>query len=299
MFSLLGKALKVAVISTVLLGMAGAGAYALMGRHRSEAVVNEIQDSLLESIDSHLDNPGLMRSQLRELEREYPERIAQVQSDLAEIRHEIKQLEREVAVSERVVELAGQDLERLGTQVAAQVGSLPSEAGLQLVHVRLDGETYTPDGAQSQIERVRATRGAYASRAADARHDLGYLTKQAVRLDELLAKLQGEQTAFRAQVVGLNRQIDSIARNDRLLELLEKRNQTIEECGQYEAISLGQITTRLDQIKGRQEAQLDLFASEEHATDYEDVARQQIASEQLGELSSLSGSSLSGSTSGR
>lgn len=285
MFSFLGKALKVAVISTVLLGMAGAGAYALMGRHRTEAVVHEIQDNLLESIDAHLDNPALMRSQLRELEREYPVRIAQVQNDLAEIRHEIKQLEQEVAVSERVVELAGKDLERLGTEVAAQV---PLEGGVQLVSVHLDGRSYTPNAAHTQLERVRATRSAYAGRASDARHDLGYLTTQAGRLEDLLVKLQGEQTEFRAQVVGLNRQIDSIARNDRLLELLEKRNQTLEECGRYEVVSLGQITTRLDQIKGKQEAALDLLASEEHATDYEDLARQEIAGEELGEFSALS-----------
>lgn len=281
MFSFLGKALKVTVVSTVLLGMAGAGAYALLGKHRTEAVVNEIQDNLLESIDEHLDNPSLMRSQLRELEREYPERIAQVQGDLAEIRGEIRTLEQEAAVSERVVTLADRDLERLGTQVAAQ---LPSEAGAQLVSVRLDGASYTPDSAHTQLQRVRATRAAYAGRAADARHDLGYLEKQAMRLEELLVKLQGEQTEFRAQVVGLNRQIDSIARNDRLLELLEKRNKTIEECGRYEAVSLDQITSRLDQIKGRQEAALDLFASEEHATDYEELARQQLAGEQLVEL---------------
>ncbi len=284
MFSLLGKAVKIVVVSTVLIGMAGAGAYALMGKHRTEAVVNELQDNLLESIDAHLDNPALMRSQLRELEREYPERIAQVQGDLAEIRHEIKKLEQDVAVSARVVTLAEQDLERLGTQVASQ---MPSGAGVQLVSVRLDGEVYTPDSAHTQLQRVRATRGAYAGRVADARHDLGYLEKQAGRLAELLAKLQGEQTEFRTQVVGLNRQIDSIARNDRLLELLEKRNQTIAECSRYEAVSLDQITSRLDQIKGKQEAALDMLASEEHATDYEELARQQLAGEELVEFAPL------------
>jgi chromosome segregation ATPase len=283
MFSFLGKTLKVVVMSTLLLGLAGAGAYALMGQHRTSAVVHEIQDNLLESIDSHLDNPTLMRSQLRELERQYPERISQVQSDLAEIRHEIKKLEQDVAVSERVVVLADQDLERLTAQVASQLPAA-SPTGVRLTSVRLDGESYTPDSAHSQLQRVRATRSAYAGRAADAHHDLGYLTKQADRLEELLAKLQGEQTEFRAQVVGLNRQIDAIGRNDRLIELLEKRNQTIEECSRYEAVSLDQITARLDQIKGKQEASLDLLASEERATDYEDVARQQIASEELGEL---------------
>jgi chromosome segregation ATPase len=252
-----------------------------MGRHRTEAVVHGIHDNLLDSIDEHLDNPALMRSQLRELEREYPQRIAQVQGDLAQLRHEMKSLEQEVAVSERVVVLAERDLERLGTQVASQ---LPAEAGARLASVRLDDRVYTPDSAHAQLERVRATRSTYASRAADARHDLGYLVKQAGRLEELLAKLQSEQTEFRAQVVGLNRQIDSIARNDRLIDLLDKRNKTIEECGNYEAVSLKQITSRLDQIKGKQEAALDLLASEEHAIDYENLARQELASEELSEL---------------
>jgi len=153
--------------------------------------------------------------------------------------------------------------------------------------VRLDGATYTPDSAHTQLQRVRATRSAYAGRATDARHDLGYLEKQAERMEELLVKLQGEQTEFRAQVVGLNRQIDAIGRNDRLLELLEKRNKTIAECSRYEAVSLDQITARLDQIKGKQEAALDLFASEERATDYEEEARQQLASEELSDLAPL------------
>jgi hypothetical protein len=284
MFSFLGKTLKLAVVSTVLLGMAGAGAYALMGKHRTHAVVHELQDNLLESIDEHLDNPSLMRSQLRELEKEYPERIAQVQGDLAEIRHEIRQLEQEVAVSERVVTLAERDLERLGTQVASQV---PTAPGATLVSVRLDGETYSPDSAHTQIQRVRATRTAYAGRAADARRDLGYLEKQAARMEELLVKLQGEQTEFRAQVAGLNRQIDSIGRNDRLLELLAKRNKTIDECSRYEAVSLDQITARLDAIKGKQEAALDLYASEERATDYEEEARRELASEELADLAPL------------
>src|SRR5262245_46581904 len=152
MFSFLGKALKVGVMSALLLGLAGAGAFALMGRHRTNAVVHELQDNLLESIDAHLDNPELMRSQLRELEHEYPERIAQVQGDLAEIRHEIRQLEQEIAVSERVVTLADRDLERLGTQVATQV---TQGTGAQLVSVRLDGEAYTPDSAHTQLQRVR------------------------------------------------------------------------------------------------------------------------------------------------
>jgi chromosome segregation ATPase len=201
-----------------------------------------------------------------------------VQGDLAEINHEIRQLEQEIAVSDRVVVLAEEDLGRYETQVSSQI---PIEAGSQLASVRLDGAVYTPDEAHTRLERIRATRAAYVNRSSDARHDLGYLTKQSARLEELLTRLQAEQTEFRVQVSGLNRQIDAIARNERLIGLLEKRNQTIEECSQYETVSLNQITSRLDQVKGKQEAALDLLASEERATDYEDIARSQIATEEL------------------
>jgi len=201
-----------------------------------------------------------------------------VQGDLAEINHEIRQLEQEIAVSDRVVVLAEEDLGRYETQVSSQI---PIEAGSQLASVRLDGAVYTPDEAHTRLERIRATRAAYVNRSADARHDLGYLTKQSGRLEELLTRLQAEQTEFRVQVAGLNRQIDAIARNERLIGLLEKRNQTIEECSQYETVSLNQITSRLDQVKGKQEAALDLLASEERATDYEDIARSQIATEEF------------------
>ena len=100
-------------------------------------------------------------------------------------------------------------------------------------------------------------------------------------MQELLVKLQGEQTEFRSQMMGISRQIDAIGRNERLINLLERRNKTIEECDRYESASLEQINGKLTQIQSRQEAALDLLASEERATDYEDVARMQIASEEF------------------
>jgi chromosome segregation ATPase len=283
MFGFVTKALKVGVASAVLLGLAGAGAFALMGRHRTHAVVSEIQGSLLDTIDAHIDNPTVLRSQLRELEKEYPRRIAQVQGDLAEIRHEISELEREVAVSERVVALADEDLGRLQTQVSVQIG----ETGAQLASVALDAEIYPVQEAHMRLQEIEATRGAYSNRAADAQHDLGYLTKQAARLEELLAKLKGEQTEFRSQMMGISRQIDAIGRNERLINLLERRNKTIEECDRYESASLQQINGKLTQIQSKQEAALDLLASEERATDYEDVARMQIANEEFEESRAL------------
>ncbi|HED65582.1 MAG TPA: hypothetical protein ENJ09_08505 [Planctomycetes bacterium] len=280
MFSFIGKILKFAIATSFLVGIAGVAAFATLGPGRTHAVLGEMQTSLLEAVDDNIDDPAALRAQIREMEKEYPERIAQVRSDLAEVQSEIAALDREVAVSERVVALADQDLDRLQDQLAMQ---LP-EDGARLVArgvITLDGHTYTPARAKVRLNQVRATRIAYANRAADARHDRGYLVKQQERLEDLLVKLEAERSEFQTQALALGRQIDSIARNDRLIQLLDRRNRTIDECSRYDSVSIDQITGRLAQVKSRQEAELELLSSQDNQADYEDLARMQLATENL------------------
>ena len=280
MFSFVGKILKFGLLTAVLVGTAAAIGFATLGPNRAHAVIGEMHTSLLEAVDQSIDDPAALRAQIRELEKEYPKRIAQVRSDLAEVQAEIASLDREVAISDRVVALADQDIDRLGAQLAAQL----AEDGAQLVSrslISLDGHTYTPARAKVRLNQVKATRVAYANRSADAKHDRSYLVKQKERLEDLLVKLEAERAEFQTQALTLGRQIDSIARNDRLIQLLDRRNRTIEECSRYESASLDQITGRLAQVKNRQEAELELLSGQSEQADYEDLARMQIETERL------------------
>lgn len=279
MFGFIKKTFKVTFISAVLLGLAGAGAYAFMGEHRSHAVVHEFRDNVLEKIDDQITDPEALRSQLREMEEEYPKRISQVQKDLAELQQEMHQLNKEAVVSGRVVALVDEDIDSLEAQLATVVQG--QHGRTRLASIVVDDHSYTPERARLRLTQMRNTRLAHANRSADARHDLEYLQKQAGRLEELQHKLEAERAEFQAQIMALTRRIESIARNDRLIHLLEKRNRTIEECSRYEAISLDQITGRLEAIQSQQEAELDLLATVERATDYESMARLQIANEQI------------------
>jgi len=276
MMCFLKKTAKVGVISAVLVGLAAVGTSALLGKERAHAVMSELHGNLIEQIDSHIDDPTAMRSQLREMEQEYPKRIAQVRGDLAELQSEIRELEREEAIAEKVVELAQADIAGLEDQLAAA-----GTGDAQLVAIQYDNQVFSVGRARARLTQIKNARVAYANRASDARHDLAYLHQQAGRLDELAVKLETERSEFQAQIEGLSRQIDAIARNDRLIKLLDKRNRTIEECSRYEAVSLDQITGRLDQIRSRQEAELDLLASKEQSTDYEDIARLKLSEERL------------------
>ncbi len=272
------KIFRLGAVTAGILGLTAVAAFATLGGPRTKAMVHDIHGRVLEGIDKHIDDPTALRSQLGEMEREYPERIAQVRADLAELEGEIRSLQREQAVSERVVALVDADLDSAKGDLAAADARGNAVAAGSLVAV---GPQPATRRAQAKLRQMQEQRLVYANRAADAEHDLSYLEKQRDRLTDLLAKLETERAEFQAQIMGLSRQIDAIARNDRLIKLLDRRNRTIEECSRYESASLDQITGRLAQITSRQEAELDVLSTAERASDYEGMARLEIAGEEL------------------
>jgi chromosome segregation ATPase len=264
---------RVGVIGMVTTGVLTGGALLIAGPQRAKAVIHKVKGDLLSEIDSRIDDPTALRGQLEDLEREYPARIKQVRTDLAEINEQIRQLRREQGICERVVAMADTDLSELEPKIREAAAVQASNGHTRAGAIALDDRVYSFERAAGKANQIRHTRVAYSNRAADAAHDLTYLDQQAVRLQELLVQLENERAQFQAQIWQLSRQVDAIARNERLIELVEKRNRTIEECSRYDAISLDQITSRLSEIRSRQEAELDLLASARAEIDYEERAR--------------------------
>lgn len=270
---------RVGVIGMVTTGVLTGGALLLAGPQRAKAVFHKVQDDILSEIDRRIDDPTALRTQLEELEREYPERIAQVRADLAELSEQIRQLRREQGICERVVELADADLAELEPKIREAAATQASNGHDRASAIALDDCVYSFERAAAKATQIRQTRVAYSNRGADAAHDLTYLDQQAVRLQELLVQLENERAQFQSQIWQLARQVDAIARNERLIELVEKRNRTIEECSRYDAVSLEQITNRLSEIRSRQEAELDMLSTSRAEADYEDLARSELRGE--------------------
>lgn len=286
MCSLFKGIFRIGAVGLLTLGVIGGGALLIAGPGRTKAMVDRVQTGIQHHIDQHIDDPTAMRAQLEKLEAEYPERIAAVRGDLAELREQIRQLQREAAVSERVVAMAEEDLAQL--QPALDEATAQRVAGdVRSASVRFGEAHYTFERASAKVQQIRNTRNAYSQRAADAEHDLVYLENQATRLEDLLVQLETERAQFQSQLSLLSRQVDAIARNERLIGLMEERNKTIEECSRYDAISLDQLTSRLAEVRSRQEAELEYLSTQRSETDYEDMARMQIDREGLGDLSDL------------
>jgi chromosome segregation ATPase len=262
-------------IGLVGIGIIGVGVL-IAGPHRAAALFQTVRGTVDKAIDSKIDDPTALRTQLRTLEAQYPQRITDLRGDLAQLVEQRRQMDRDRAVAERVVVLADSDLAALKPLLAqAEVMRSGASPG-QVVTVRFDDSTMPLDQASKRAAQIAQTRTAYASRARDAARDLSYMGQQQTRLEALLSQLETERADFQSQIWQMDRQVDSIARNDRLIELMSRRQKTMDECSRYEAGTLDQIHARMAEVRSRQEAELELLASNQHRMDYEDVARNQV-----------------------
>ncbi len=266
---------RTAVRIGVITALVGGAAVVVAGPERSWAFIHQTRGKIHSCIDSKIKDPVALRAQLRDLEAQYPKRIGAVKGDLAEVHAQIGQLDRDLSVSRRVVALAETDLTQM-QGVLAKAEETRQAGGYTVVKVRFGDQSMPVDEAYTKATRIGQLRSAYVSKVADIERDLGYLGQQRDRLARLLEKLEKERAEFQAQLFNLDRQVDTIARNERLIDMLKDRQRTIDEHSRYQAASLDQITGRLADIRARQESQLDVFGQNTDMENYEDQAKYQL-----------------------
>ena len=256
----------------------GAGA-AIAGPERIHALFTQARSSVNDQIDKAITDPVALRAQLRSLQEQYPARIADVRGDLAQLKAQQGQLERDLAVSKRVVDMADGDMDKLSLALSqAEAASIQtvSYGQEQDVVIVFKGDRISVPQAQAKANQVAATRNAYSARVTDIERDLGYLSQQEGQMGQLLTKLENEQTSFQTQLFDLDRQIDAIGRNDRMISIMSDRQKTLDEQSRYRANSLDQITSKLADIRARQEAQLSHLGKVQEHFAYEDAAKAQL-----------------------
>ncbi len=267
---------KCIVRYAVIAGLVGGTAALVAGPDRLSALFTQAQGNINAAIDSQIDDPVALRQQMKSLAGEYPERIADVKADLAELRQQTAQLEREREVSERVVSLAEADFEQIKGLIERGETALAEGHGsgeARTVRVVFNNEPLDLKDAYARASRIQQVHGAYATRVSDIDRDMGYLQQQEQRLVALLGQLETEHAEFQTQMWALDRQVDQISRNDRLIELMEKRQATIESNSRYSASSLDQIAGRFADIRARQEAKLETLGTSTTTSNYEDRAK--------------------------
>lgn len=198
-----------------------------------------------------------------------------MRSDLIELEGQVSQLQRELAVSERVVALADADLSQVQGLLSKAEEARVQNVG-HVIRVRMDNQSLDLDAAYAKANSISQSRSAYAARAADIERDLGFLEQQRDRLSTLLTQLETERSDFQNQLFALDRQVDAIARNERMIDLMSKRQETLDRLSRYEVASLDQLTSKMADIRARQESELQQLAVRGGANTYEQQAKYQL-----------------------
>ncbi len=279
---------RVGVIGVIV----GGAVLVLASTPRGRAVLQQVRGNINAKIDANITDPVALRVQLRDLAEQYPKRIADVRGDLAELREQIAQLNRESEVADRVVTLADDDLEKLQSALAKGEDASIQQVSMgepRAILIVFKAEKLDMESAYNKVSEVTNTRNAYAARGEDIERDLGYLGQQEERLVSLLSKLETERQTFQTQLWELDRKVDAVARNDRMIEIMQKRQRSIDEQSRYRAASLDQINSHLADIKAKQESKLAGLVVDQTRENYEDSAKAQIDRESAAKSRAESG----------
>ena len=270
MFSLSRSVLRWGLIGAVGLG----GLAFLVGPERIATGFAQLRSKAQSVADDLVEDPVALRRQLQQLADRYPERIAEVRGELAEIERQKAQLEKDREVARRVVAMTTTDLERL--QVAVAEGEVRAASG-RTVAIRVNSRSVDLDDARGEARRIAAIRRTYQDRYAGDDTQVSFLDQQQERLNEILTQLEDESDRYEAKLWQLDRQIDAIARNDRLIEMTREQQALLAEYDKFGNVgNLDQLEAKLAELRTVQEAQLQTLAKRGVRSDYEDRARNAI-----------------------
>jgi chromosome segregation ATPase len=266
-------------------GLALGGLVLVFGHQPVIAGLSAVRAKAQGVADSLVDNPTALRRQLSEMADQYPDRIAEVRGELAQVNSQIDQFHRDCEVSRRVISLASEDLTQLKdliTRAETEIGAASGGGGVRAVAVsnvivRFEGTRFDLDEAYQEAHRINEVRLGYSDRLATNEHHLQLLTEQKTRLIEIQNKLESEYATFQTQLWQLDRQIDAIERNERLITMTEEMQNTLEDYSKFERVgNLKQLESKLAELRMVQQAQLEQLQKRSRTDNYEDRARSEL-----------------------
>jgi chromosome segregation ATPase len=266
---------KNAVRFTVIGALVG-GTAIILFPDRSMALVQQARHRVTGAIDSRIEDPIRLRAQLRDLEAQFPRKIAGVRTDLAELQAERAQFQRQLDVSAKVAELARADLAQL-QDLIDRGEQIRAEDPTQTIRITFSGQRMDLSQAYGRANSISRLIEAYERQEDELAWNLELLGEQESQLAGLLGQLQAEHAEFQAQLWQLDRQVDAIARNDRMIEVIEHRQAKLNSYEvTYRGRSLDHVTTNINRKLTEQHQRLAELNTRNQAGELEDRARYEL-----------------------
>jgi peptidoglycan hydrolase CwlO-like protein len=264
--------------NTIRLGLitalAGGAVVVVAGPQRCMAVLMQARQHVNHVIDQNIDDPIALRSQLRNLEAKYPERIKEVQSDLFKIQAERSQVQHEFAVDQKAIEITQG---KLGQLKDVLVRGEALEQGGSFVRINFERDRMDMDEGYRLASHYDALLTNFQASAQENDVYLDMLIDQENQLADLLGQLEAEQQEFQSQLAQLDRQVSVIARNERLITLLEERQAAFNKYDSpYTAPNSDAVRTRIATLLAEQERRIAILKDKTERGDIRERAEREL-----------------------
>jgi len=251
----------------------GLGATTLVvGPQRVGAAFAQLRTWSQNAVDGFVEDPVALRRQLEQLGAEYPGRIGQLRGELSQLDRQVHQLEQDCEVSRRVVAMTSADLDQVEAAIA-DAGAATVGGANSVVRTRLSSTDAS--SLRSEAKRIMQIRASHQDRLGTGDRQLSMLRDQRGRLAAILQKLEREHADFQIKLAALDRQIDAVGRNQRLIEMAREQAKVLAEYERGTRVgNLNQLEGRLEQVRLEQEAQLEVLLRGDAGDPYESAARE-------------------------
>jgi hypothetical protein len=225
-------------------------------------------------IDENIDDPIALRSQLRNLEAKYPARINEVEKDLINIQSERTGIEREFAIDQKAIEITQGKLGQLKDVLVR--GEALQEGG-NFVRINFERDRMGMDEAYRLASHYDTLLSNFQASAQENDLYLDMLIDQEDQLADLLGQLEAEQREFQSQLAQLDRQVDAIARNERLITLLEERQASFNKYDNpYTAPNSDAVRTKIAGLLAEQERRIASLADTAERVNIREAAEREL-----------------------
>jgi len=263
------------IFRTALIGGLAVGAATLIWPDHMFAGFDQVKGKVTSVVDNMIDDPVVMRRKLQKLAEQLPEKIDELHAEIGEVDRQIAELQRDSEVAEGVIAKTATHLQELDQRLAEAKSE--RHAGPGVVRVRFNGRRLDVQEAMHEFHRINTIRESYQDRLAINERDLTYLQEQRGRLVGLLDKLESEYATIQTQMWQIDRKIEAIERNERIVETLEEReDQFAAFDSKFDISSLNELQSQIEQWEREIEARYERLQDQRARTNYEDEVRREL-----------------------
>ena len=258
-----------------IVGVLGVAALvSIVGLTRVKTAWWSVRDHLRSNVDQIVDTRVALQHEIKKLQREYPRRITDLRVNLTEIERDLGECEGDLVVAREALTIAESDLAVLSTKLTA----LDSDAdGVGSDGLEFRAERLGRHEAVSRAGRISEDAAELQSRVTDLETERQLLAEERTRLRGEIAGLVREQREFEAEVGTMLREIDSLKRKEKLVEVAERRQGDGEDLFSDHASGLAVVKEKIERRKIELEERLRSIRAVHGENEYEARARVRLA----------------------